>query len=87
MAHFDEHCNDCIAALGEPFPQVHLWLDEFFPVKGPHHRVVRHHRDGVEEVRKAWGDRAAAAAEVHIKKDCYGIVPSKEQAQLWDMLT
>ena len=78
MAKFEEHCNDCIIELGEPFKYVHEWLDEFALTRG-HHRQYRHHEDGVEEVRKKWGDRAARAAEIHIIKDfkSLGQVPTR----------
>ena len=35
----------------------------------------------VEQVQKMWGDRAALAAEIHIKRDC-GVVPSEQDAQM-----
>lgn len=81
MASFEEHCADCRHALGEDFPQVHHWLDALYKVMGPKHRSARHHTDGVEQVRKMWGDRAARAAEIHIVRDC-GKVPSASHAQL-----
>lgn len=87
MATIEEHCKDCRSVLGEDFRNVHEWLDEFFPTKGLRHRGVRHHREGIEEIRNMWGNRAARAAHIHIKKDCYGKIPSREEAELWDMLT
>jgi len=69
----EEHCKDCMSALGCGFRGIYEWLDEFFPMLGFKHRMKRHHKDGVEEVRKKWGNDAARAAEIHIKKDCYGI--------------
>jgi len=69
MAFIDEHCQDCMKALGEEFREVHVWLDEFAKDKGFKHRIERHHREGVKEVREKWGDRAAQAAEIHIKRD------------------
>lgn len=87
MASIDEHCRDCLNILGEEFREVNEWLDEFFPILGFKHRGQRHHKEGVEEARRRWGDRAARVAEIHIRKDCYGEVPSKEQAELWDLLT
>lgn len=86
MADRDQHCRDCIAELGEPFGAVHDWLDEFFPKVGPYHRPIRHHDEGVEEVRKKWGDRAARAAEIHIHRD-YGFIPTKEDADLSTLWT
>jgi len=32
-----------------------------------------------------WGDRAALAAEIHIRRDCGGKIPTEQQAQLWSM--
>ena len=85
MASYEEHCNDCIVALGEPFGKVHRWLDEFFVRLGysVKHRDVRHHEDGIEEVRRMWGDRAAEAARIHIKKDFKGWVP-KDSLEVQD---
>lgn len=75
MAEYKEHCADCKRELGEDFSQVHRWLDAYFRTWGPNHRSLRHHKQGVESVRKMWGDKAASAAEIHIKKDFFGEVP------------
>lgn len=75
MPPFEVHCADCIRELGEPFEEVHQWLDELFSMVGSDHRDVRHNEKGVEKVRKMFGDRAAQAAEIHIMKDEHGIVP------------
>jgi len=71
MPALEYHCYECIKELGEPFEYVHKWLDEFMndPKYKTRHRFLRHHRKGIEEVRKMWGDRAARAAEIHIRKD------------------
>jgi hypothetical protein len=47
------------------------WLDEFAgkPPWGMKHRRLRHHAAGIEEVRKLFGDGAAAAARQHIISD------------------
>ena len=57
--------------LGKPFGEVHRWLDEFAgkPPYGMRHRKKRHHEAGVEEVRRQWGEQAAAAARQHIISD------------------
>jgi len=88
MAHHKVHCEDCIAQLGESFAEVHHWLDELFPVLGfcEKHRDVRHHEDGIGEVRKMWGDRAAEAARIHIARDFDGWVPkNSNEVQEWRM--
>lgn len=71
MASFENHCRQCEKEIGEAFPEVHLWLDAFFGQEpyGTRHRHVRHHLGGIAEVRKKWGDRAAKAAEIHIRQD------------------
>jgi hypothetical protein len=69
MTSLNEHEEDCIRELGEPFTEVHQWLDEIFRCVGPDHRGYRHNRIGVEEVRRRWGDRAAKAAEIHLRRD------------------
>lgn len=68
---FTEHCMSCRRRFGEDFDYVHLWLDEFYGTKEykTRHRKVRHHKAGIEEVRKKWGDRAAEAAKLHIIDD------------------
>lgn len=82
MASRQEHCDDCRRELGDDFQQVHDWLDALFTVLGPKHRSARHHAGGVEQVRKMWGDQAALAAEIHIRKDCGGKIPSEKDAQM-----
>lgn len=75
MAKVEEHCKDCIRELGEPFTEVNVWLDELFSIVGSDHRDIRHNEFGVEKIRKMWGDRAAQAAEIHIKRDELGVIP------------
>ena len=71
MPSFEQHCAESTQAFGNPFEEVHLWLDEFAgrPPLGMKHRKVRHHLAGIEQVRKRWGDQAAAAARQHIISD------------------
>lgn len=77
MSSYKEHCIECQKKLGKDWSVVHLWLDEFFAKMGwdVKHRDIRHHEVGIEEVRKMWGDDAAAAARLHIEADFYGYVP------------
>ncbi len=71
MPSFEQHCAESIVLFGKPYGEVHRWLDEFAgkPPYGMKHRKKRHHQQGVEEVRKQWGDEAAAAARQHIISD------------------
>lgn len=81
MAWFKKHCEDCIKKFGKPYEEVHLWLDELakdYPVNewGGYHRKFRHNDQGIEEVRRMWGDEAALAAILHIIED-EGYIPLK----------
>jgi hypothetical protein len=80
MAKVSEHCQDCLRELGDSFEQVNEWLDELFQFVGSDHRDIRHNVAGVEKVRKMWGDRAAQAAEIHIKADENGKIPIIDEA-------
>jgi len=42
MPSFEQHCADCVREMGEPFEEVHEWLDEFFDIVGSDHRDIRH---------------------------------------------
>ncbi len=74
MATHQQHCQDCIDQLGNPYKQVHLWLDELQPTLGPQHRAVRHNNKGIAYVRKQWGEQAAQAARIHIERDEGGFI-------------
>lgn len=78
---YEVHCARTIDKLGEPFEQVHLWIDELAYVAGtgwegvkfdPEHRQYRHHLEGIELVRKRWGEKAAQAAILHVLDDLFG---------------
>jgi hypothetical protein len=73
MAYLYEHCADCRRLLGNEWKEVHKWLDACYKEYGQAHRRHRHHIEGVEEVRKIWGDEAAMAAKIHIIVDCWGV--------------
>ena len=73
--HFENHCQRTLLVLGHEMPHVHEWMDEEAWTTGgfnPHHRRVRHHRQGIEQVRARWGDEAAKAAERHVLDDLFG---------------
>ena len=79
---FKEHCKECQEKLGKDWDVVHIWLDGYAKKIGvPWHRVMRHHQEGIEEVRGKWGDEAAKAAELHILSDFpdLGFVPTEAE--------
>lgn len=79
---YEVHCARTMDKLGEPFEQVHLWIDELAWVSGtgwsagvqfdPEHRQYRHHLEGIEQVRQRWGEKAAQAAILHVLDDLFG---------------
>ncbi len=84
MATLEEHCRDCQAELGESFAYVHKWLDELQEEYGPMHRPFRHNTDGVAQIRRRWGKKAARAAEIHIRRDTGGCIPTpRELRDYW----
>jgi hypothetical protein len=80
---YQEHCIECEQKLGKDWSVVHRWLDYFaqFYFPDPVHRVFRHHKEGIELVRKMWGDEAAKAAELHIIAD-EGYIPTQSDMDL-----
>jgi len=74
MATIKQHCEDCELLLGNPYKEVHEWLDsyskEYPPSKfGAYHRQFKHNQDGVNEIRKLWGVEAEMAAKIHLLRD------------------
>lgn len=80
MAHYNEHCNDCLRILGDKCEEVNRWMDELFKAAGPRHRYVRHHWEGVDKAEELFGPLGRAAAIVHIMKDC-GHIPHADDYQ------
>ena len=74
MASFEAHCEQCVKEMGEAIAEVHLCLDAFFGQApcGTMHKHLRYHLEGIAEVRRKWGDKAAIAAEIHIRPDLEG---------------
>ena len=82
MASRKEHCKECKEKLGKPFNEVHKWLDgcatvilEGIAYLDINHRRHRHHKEGLEEIRKIFGEDAYIAGKLHILSD-FGYIPS-----------
>ena len=84
MSSRQQHCKTSMKLFGMDYDEVHAWLDALADagegMMDTHHRVHRHHTEGVEEVRRKWGDQAAEAAQEHIKED-FGYVPTREELE------
>lgn len=70
MASLDQHIRDCTEFLEDGCVAVNRWIDEWFSTMGPAHRKVRHHKEGIEEAKRLFGDIGGLAAAVHILRDC-----------------
>lgn len=81
MPSLKDHEQDTVKHLGKPFTEVHIALDSYVKMFGALHRFATHHREGIEEIRRRFGDEAALAAECHVRLDCGGRIPSKEDYQ------
>jgi len=69
MPSFKIHCEATVKALGEPFEEVHKWLDEFADEAPLSHRYLRHNIGGVNRIIVMYGWKAGAAACLHISMD------------------
>ena len=75
MSSQDEHEARSLDVLGAPWPHVHAWLDHYFDeVSGVAHRIVLHHRRGIELGVATFGESARPALELHIEDD-FEIIP------------
>lgn len=65
-----EHEEQSVLWFDKPWTEVHVFLDQFYPVfRGAEHRRVLHHKAGVNEVVRRFGEEARPVAELHIKED------------------
>jgi hypothetical protein len=91
MASRKEHNRECLEKLGNEWNCVNKWIDEcgnkvnFEGVAclDINHHWYRHHKEGVEEVRKMWGEDAARAAKLHILRDMGKIYTKNQMIQLY----
>ncbi|SHJ18912.1 hypothetical protein SAMN02745165_01747 [Malonomonas rubra DSM 5091] len=64
----------CFEKFGESWPEVHRFLDQYFDLtRSMSHRVILHHRQGIELVVAVFGEAARGPAEQHIELD-FGFV-------------
>ena len=88
----EEHEKQSIDVFGKPWTEVHVFLDQFFPLfRGADHRRILHHETGVNEVVRRFGEEARPVAELHIKMDWKGYcgvfeVPTLKDIDLDDWL-
>ncbi|MFC1453697.1 DUF6915 family protein [Verrucomicrobiota bacterium] len=71
---YKDHCKRTKEKLGKDWAMIHRWLDEFAKQDLMNHRRVRHHAEGIAEIKELWGEEAEAAAIMHVIDDC-GFIP------------
>jgi len=71
MSKFEEHCRESIEIFGEPYEEVHLWLDALSGTERykMRHRRVRHHEAGIRGAVSLFGEEAGPVARQHIISD------------------
>jgi hypothetical protein len=66
----EDHEKQSIDWFGEPWTEVHVFLDQFAPkFRGAEHRRILHTVEGVAEVVRRFGEESRPVAELHIKED------------------
>ena len=70
-----QHADACMKEFGEPFHEVHNFLDQYYREYGLAHWSLLHHRLGVELIVERFGEKARAPAELHIRQDTGGELP------------
>lgn len=68
------HCSDCLELMGEEFPEVHRWLDQYAkdlptPIFFDYHRSLLHNSYGLAIIRARWGEKAYEAGRIHLARD------------------
>ncbi len=71
MSTFARHCQESVELFGNPYEEVHRWLDEFHGSERyrMRHRRVRHHEAGIREAVRLFGEAAGPVARQHIISD------------------
>jgi len=81
--HRKKHEERSMAAFGKPFSEVHLFMDQFFPrYKNLTHRLVLHHRLGIELVGVLMGPDAYLAARQHVLDDMHRLFSGPEEIMI-----
>lgn len=93
MAHPIVHAKSSVKKWGgkwEDYIHIHNWFDETKSwVGNSHHRMFRHHSEGIFECEKTFGEHfensegkivyTRYVGEQHVKEDCYNYIPSAKE--------
>lgn len=68
--HLTQHVDRTRKAFGDKgYEEVHRFLDQYFNLYGPYHRVALHHKMGVELCVQKFGEEVRPVVELHILDD------------------
>jgi len=70
-----EHKKSSKKQLGKSYSDVHYYIDHFFEAFGIGHRLIFHHKLGIEKIVSRFGEEARQPAELHIREDLEGFLP------------
>jgi len=69
MTH-QQHEQESLAEYGQPFSEVHIFLDQYYSrFLGTNHRILLHHRRGIELIVQQFGESDRGPVEQHIRLD------------------
>ena len=93
MAHPIVHAKSSVKKWGgkwEDYIHIHNWFDKTKSwVGNSHHRMFRHHSEGIFECEKTFGEHfensegkivyTRYVGEQHVNEDCYNYIPSAKE--------
>ncbi len=66
--------------------EIHKYLDQYYQLYRGDHRIILHHRKGVELIKKLFGEDMGWVAEQHIKDDFGGWIPESYDDEVFDKI-
>jgi hypothetical protein len=70
---FDDHCSRTKERIGHEMPEVHKYLDQYFPLfRSTNHWLVLHHMKGVEKLVRMFGDNYGYEGRILVRQAVEG---------------
>jgi len=70
----NEHEKTSLMMFGNKYPEIHDFLDQYFSIYGTYHRILLHHRAGVNLIVRKFLKSVKSLAGQHILDDL-GVIP------------
>ena len=66
---FEDHCQKTKELIGVEMPEVHKYLDQYFPYfRSTSHWLILHHRKGVERIVRLFWDRYGYEGKILVRQ-------------------